>query len=41
MNSKLLYLTGEDFHKMFGELELIKMKKFCKVYDLNVIRERI
>lgn len=40
-NSKLLYLTATDFHKMFGELELIKMKKFTKLYDFNVIRERI
>lgn len=40
-NSKLLYLTGSDFHKMFGELELMKLKKFTEEYDLQFIKQKI
>jgi hypothetical protein len=37
-NSKLLYLRSDDFHKTFGELELVKFKKFTEEYDLQLIK---
>ncbi len=40
-NSKLLYLTAQSFYKMFGELELQKLKQFTETVNLTGIKTRI
>lgn len=40
-NSKLLYLTAQSFYKMFGELELEKLKQFTETVNLAGIKKRV
>jgi len=40
-NSKLLYLTAQTFYKMFGELELMKLKKFEETVNMEDIKKRV
>ena len=39
--SKLLYLTAQTFYKMFGELELNKLKKFEETVNMEEIKKRV
>lgn len=40
-NTQLLYCTAASFYKMFGEVELIRIKAFLEEVDLESIKKKI
>lgn len=40
-NCKLLYLTSKHFFKLFGEMEINKIKDFREIVDLKEIENKV